>query len=143
MLLCKITPSHAVVLSHMHASCFPSGWNAQEFMDLISLPTTIGWINDTGFILCSVVCDEMEILTIGVLPSHQRQGLGKKLLQCVDDYALSHHIHHIFLEVSEQNLPAQKLYNACGYQQIGIRTGYYSTPSGTVDALCLSKKMIF
>ena len=40
----------------------------------------------------------------------------------------------MFLEVSAQNEPAQRLYAACGFVEIGRRARYYA---GGIDALVL------
>ena len=77
----KTTPLFAEVLSVLHATCFEKAWDKDAFLSLLSLPTTIGLFNEKSFILCSVCFDEAEILTIGVVPSEQRKGLGFKLLQ--------------------------------------------------------------
>ena len=43
----------------------------------------------------------------------------------------------IFLEVSADNIPAQKLYKKNGYVKIGVRPKYYDG----VDAILMSKDL--
>lgn len=140
MLLCDITPAHAEVLTTLHATSFDKPWKLSEFTQLLQLPTTCGWVNENGFILCSHVADEMEILTICVVPEKRRQGVAKELLNCMTDFAKTHQIAHLFLEVRADNLAAQNLYVANGFEQTGLRKGYYKTATGTCDALCFTKK---
>jgi ribosomal protein S18 acetylase RimI-like enzyme len=64
-----------------------------------------------------------EILAIGISPEHQRQGLGRVLLeQVVTGGALDA---EWWLEVHERNIAAQRLYDAAGFKRTGIRSRYY------------------
>lgn len=139
MSLCKASVAHASVMAYMHQLCFDDGWNEKAFYDLLALPTTIGWIDENSFILCSHVLDEMEILTICTIPEKRRMGYGKTLLNTLDDYAKKHMIKRIFLEVRSNNLPAKSLYETNGFNQTGIRKGYYKTADGMIDAVCMTK----
>ena len=77
----------APILTRIHTQAFAKPWTEQNFEALLKLPTTIGWSNEYGFLLASDLGDAMEILTIAVLPSHQRKGyasaLMKEMLECV------------------------------------------------------------
>ena len=42
-----------------------------------------------------------------------------------------------FLEVRPSNLAAIRLYQRLGFEQIGIRRGYYQAPDGRKDAIVL------
>ena len=139
MSLCKTSMAHAPVMAYMHQLCFDDGWDEKAFYDLLALPSTIGWIDENGFVLCSHVLDEMEILTICTIPEKRRMGYGKTLLKTIEDYAKIHKIERIFLEVRSNNLPAKSLYEACGFTQTGIRSGYYKTSAGPIDAICMTK----
>ena len=98
-------------------------------------------MSEEGLLLCSEVADEMEILTICVLPEFRRQHVAHDLLQELFRYAKTHKIKQIFLEVAEDNPAAQKLYKGVGFIQTGRREGYYARKEGSVDALCLTKKI--
>lgn len=139
MLVASGDTAFSPVLSTIHAQCFDKPWSEQEMFSLLSLPTTVGWLTEQGFLLCSHVADEMEILTIGVLPTFRKQGVGFQLLQTLFGYASDKKVSHIFLEVSADNLPAQHLYQKAGFIQTGIRKNYYKTATGFTDALCLRK----
>lgn len=140
MLLCETSLAHAEVLAALHATSFDKPWKFSEFTQLLQLPTTCGWVNENGFILCSHVADEMEILTICVVPEKRRQGIAKSLLDSLTNFANTHQIEHLFLEVRADNLAAQNLYAANGFVQIGRRPKYYKTAAGLCDALCFTKK---
>ena len=58
-----LTPAHVPVMTALHALSFERPWSEVVFCDLLKLPTHMGFIGKDGFILCSVVMDEAEILT--------------------------------------------------------------------------------
>ena len=131
----------APIASKIHKMCFKHGWNEKEFQKLLALPTSRLWMTEVSLLLCSEVADEMEILTICVLPENRRQHVAQDLLFELFQYAKSQRIKRIFLEVAEDNIPAQKLYLGMGFIQTGKRAGYYKRDNGCVDALCLTKKI--
>ena len=139
MSLYKVSPLHACVLGALHTASFDEPWTEHAFAELLKLPTTIGWANEQGFILCSHVLDEMEIMTLCTHPNQRRQGYGQLLLNQLVEYATTHQVKNIFLEVRADNIPAQKLYEKMRFHTIGIRKGYYHTHTSQIDAVCMKK----
>ena len=131
----------APIAAKIHKKCFEKGWSEEEFQKLLALPTSRLWMTDEGLLLCSEVADEMEILTICVLPEFRRQYVAQDLLNEMFYYAQKQKVKRIFLEVAEDNEGAKKLYFGVGFKQTGRREGYYARKNGTVDALCLTKKI--
>ena len=129
------------IAAKIHHKCFDKGWNEKEFTKLLALPTSRLWMTEEGFLLCSEVADEMEILTICVLPEFRRQHIAQDLLFELFRYAKAQKVKRIFLEVAEDNEAARKLYQASGFKQTGRREGYYVRKKDNVDALCLTKKI--
>ena len=137
MSLYSLSPLHACVLGSLHTASFDEPWTEHAFAELLKLPTTIGWANEKGFILCSHVLDEMEIMTICTHPDFRRQGIAEKMLNTMMEYARLGKVSKIFLEVRSDNIPAQKLYEKMGFVENGIRKGYYKTRQGPMDAICM------
>ena len=81
-----------------------------------------------GYILCSTVLDEMEILRIAVDEDYRRRGYGRLLLLKVREIAQSRGISACFLEVRESNLSAQALYRSVGFSVCGHRSRFYRQP---------------
>ena len=131
----------APIAAKIHKKCFDKGWSEEEFQKLLALPTSRLWMSEEGLLLCSEVTDEMEILTICVLPEFRRQHIAQDLLFELFRYAKTQKVKRIFLEVAEDNEAAQKLYSSAGFKQTGRREGYYVRKNGNVDALCLTKKI--
>lgn len=126
-------------LAEIHAQAFDAPWDAAAFSDLLGQSGVIAVAEADGFILIRVVADEAEILTLAVRPAARRQGLGARLTAQAAAAARSLGAARLFLEVAEDNAPAQALYKGLGFQPAGRRRGYYTRRDGpAVDALILA-----
>ena len=65
---------------------------------------------------------EYEIHTVGVDPAYQGQGIGRRLLDELLDFADGG---VVYLEVRTDNEPALALYDSAGFARIGLRRRYY------------------
>lgn len=84
-----------------------------------------------------VVADEAEILTVGVIPAARRQGIARRLIAALLDAAKARGAAVVFLEVRVDNPGARALYESLGFDEIGVRRGYYD--AGRVDAVTMRK----
>jgi ribosomal-protein-alanine N-acetyltransferase len=73
-----------------------------------------------------------------VAAERQRRGHGRALLAHLLDVARGHGARVLFLEVRPSNAAAQRLYAGFGFEQIGVRRGYYPAHGGREDALVFS-----
>jgi [ribosomal protein S18]-alanine N-acetyltransferase len=78
---------------------------------------------------------QADVVTIAVSRDRQRHGTGSALLSALLAEARRRRCTEVFLEVRVDNDTAQRLYRARGFEQVGIRRGYYQ-PSGA-DALVM------
>jgi [ribosomal protein S18]-alanine N-acetyltransferase len=65
---------------------------------------------------------EYEIHTIGVDPGYQGQGIGRRLLTDLLDFADGG---VVYLEVRTDNEAAIRLYESAGFVNVGLRKRYY------------------
>ncbi len=79
----------------------------------------------SGFAMWRDLEGEAELLTIGVEPGAQRQGLAAALLDAVCKQALEAGAVRLFLEVDAGNEAALALYRAAGFKKISLRQAYY------------------
>jgi ribosomal-protein-alanine N-acetyltransferase len=129
----------AAALALLHALSFPPAerWGGDAIRLLLEMPGTFGLqAEELGFILCRVAADEAEVLTLAVRPEARRLGLGAALLHSALELAAAAGAVRLFLEVSDRNEPAQRLYRSAGFTAIGRRRRYYADGS---DALILSR----
>lgn len=96
--------------------------------------------NYLGHIGLIPILDEADVTNIVVKKEAQGKGIGKKLVLAAIDFCKSKHLSSLSLEVRQQNIVAKRLYNSVGFEQVGIRKGFYKNPSD--DALIMTKKMI-
>lgn len=81
-----------------------------------------------GFILFNSVFDEAEIYKIVVSKDFRKNGISKELMKNFIEKVKKKDILKIFLEVRESNIPAIKLYENFGFENIRIISDYYSNP---------------
>ena len=88
-----------------------------------------------GFFLTRAVVDEEELLLIAVHPEYRGRGYGKALLNQFCEQARARGAVRLLLEMRRGN-PAERLYRAAGFAQVGLRPDYYRAPNGQrMDAL--------
>jgi len=80
-----------------------------------------------------------DVLTIAVARAYWGRGIGSALLGALLQAAVGHGCTEVFLEVREDNPRARGLYLRRGFEEIGVRRGYYQ-PSG-VDAIVMRKDL--
>lgn len=92
-------------------------------------------IDCAGFFMGRSILDEEELLLFAIAPEYRRRGLGHLLLERFISQARANGMSRIFLEMRRDN-PANFLYAAHGFREIGVRPAYYRTPSGLrIDAI--------
>jgi ribosomal-protein-alanine N-acetyltransferase len=77
---------------------------------------------------------EAELLNLAVDPQWRRKGVASALLAALRESAEG----EILLEVAEPNVPAIALYTRLGWEQVGLRRGYYL--KGTINAVVMKKR---
>lgn len=76
-----------------------------------------------------------DIQTIGVAESARGRGLGRTLMNALITEAYKRGAREIFLEVRADNPTAQRLYLRLGFEELGVRRGYYQPDN--VDAIVM------
>jgi len=121
----------------LHKQCFPDKpWSENDFMELKKSGCEIV-SSKNGFIVWRTVADEAEIITIGVTPDARRNGIAETMIILMEQELKKQNVVNIFLEVSEVNYPAIKLYEKMGFVVAGKRPKYYDG----VDAIIMKKAL--
>ena len=120
-------------------------WSRANFSDsqTSGYPCQVCRINGEliGYFVLMVALDEAHLLTIGVAKAHQGKGLGARLLRQAMTTAMQAGARTLLLEVRPSNTSALALYRHYGFQQIGLRRGYYPAATGREDALVMSHEL--
>jgi len=137
-----LTPRDAKSMAAIHAQSFEKGWDALEMSAHLAKDICLGMDDPLrAFIICSHVADQSEILTLATHADHRRTGLARILLAETSAHLNTLGVKTLFLEVAEDNLAAQGLYQAEGFTPIGRRPAYYRRAEGRVAALTFSKAL--
>ncbi len=135
-------------LARIHAQGFYRGWPVGEFESFLADAHSPVYVacdarrRIAGFALIRVVEDESELLTIAVDPKWRGKRIGQALLKAVFDDLLLSPARRMFLEVSEENVAAIRLYQRAGFATISSRKGYYPKPDGSqATALVMSRDL--
>jgi ribosomal-protein-alanine N-acetyltransferase len=109
--------------------------------DIVSGPNRAGGPVMAGYagLLFVPGGSQADVLTIAVRASHWGQGIGSQLLDTLIRAARERGCAEIFLEVRADNPRAHGLYQRRGFDEIGVRRGYYQ-PSGA-DAIVMRKDL--
>ncbi|MCK4841995.1 MAG: ribosomal protein S18-alanine N-acetyltransferase [Methylococcales bacterium] len=122
-------------------------WSEAIFKDCLKSFNYSCWICDeldtlVGYSIVSMAAGEAHVMNISVDPAVQKQGVGSKLLENMIELA-ENKADTIFLEVRPSNRAAILLYEKRGFNEIGIRKGYYPTVNGRrEDAVMLALELV-
>ncbi len=84
---------------------------------------------------------ECHILNVCVHPDHQRCGLGRRMVEHLLELARGQGARVALLEVRTSNDAAYRLYQALGFDEVGVRKNYYPARKGREDALILARDL--
>lgn len=118
-------------------------WELATFKDCFKIGYHL-WIGEKGghvvtYGIISVGAGECHLLNLCVATTHQKQGHGRYMLEHLINQARKHRAETMFLEVRDSNRKAIGLYQQAGFNEIGLRKGYYPARQGREDAIVMAK----
>ena len=122
-------------------------WSEQIFTECLGAANYSCWVCEeldtvVGYSIVSMAVGEAHIMNICVDPDVQKQGVGAKLLENMIDLARKK-AERIYLEVRPSNEVAISLYTKRGFNEIGVRKGYYPAVDGyREDAVMLALDLV-
>jgi ribosomal-protein-alanine N-acetyltransferase len=125
---------------------YPHPWTEGIFRDCLRAGYCC-WVLEVeermvGHGVLSVAVGEAHILNVCVHPDWQGRGLGRRILERMLRLAREHEADTAFLEVRVSNTVAQRLYESAGFNEIGLRRGYYPSDNGREDAVVYAKALL-
>lgn len=112
--------------------CFPLPWSRESFILEIEKNQCARYFvakqdgKVVGYGGMWLVLDEAHITNVAIHPEFRRRGIGEAIMRALMKKAASMNIEGMTLEVRASNYVAQSLYKKLGFQEGGIRKGYYS-----------------
>lgn len=91
-----------------------------------------------GYGIMSIFVGESHILNVCIGRDAQGKGFGRLLLRHLLQVARERNVRTAMLEVRPSNLAAIHLYQDMGFNEVGVRRGYYPDVHGREDALILA-----
>jgi ribosomal-protein-alanine N-acetyltransferase len=121
-------------------------WTEKIFSDCIRVGYYC-WLalqrqNIVGHAVISVSAGESHMLNLSIAREYQRRGFGKEFIEFLIQQAQAKQAQTMLLEVRPSNIAAINCYNSAGFNEIGLRKGYYPAPEGREDALLFARHII-
>lgn len=137
----------APLLAALERACFAPPWSEAQLAAELRAPGALGLIagapagatdedqdgRAAAYALFRHVAGEAELLRLAVLPAERRRGVARRLLCAGLRELRAASCTAAFLEVSEHNEAAVRLYEREGWRLDGRRPGYY--PDGSAALL--------
>ncbi|NYF15591.1 ribosomal-protein-alanine acetyltransferase [Microbacterium sp. AK009] len=82
---------------------------------------------------------DADVQTIALDETVRGRGLGREIFRALLDEAGRRGVSEVFLDVRDDNAPAQSLYTSEGFEAIGRRPNYY--PGEGVDAIVMRLRL--
>jgi ribosomal-protein-alanine N-acetyltransferase len=125
---------------------YPFPWGRGNFADSISAGYSC-WVcrvggELVGYFVVMLAVDDVHLLNLCVAEKHRGRGLGARLLRQAMMAGRQGGATSLLLEVRPSNEKALALYKHFGFQQIGVRRGYYPAEQGREDALVLTHSLV-
>ena len=118
-------------IEKIERSAYPTPWSRSMFAGELSKPSSIclGAFEDEillGYLITSRYVDAWHVMNVAVAPDRRRQGIASTLLCSLFELTADDDRRGYTLEVRVSNTSAIALYEQLGFEQRGIRRGYYT-----------------
>ncbi len=141
-----IRPMHELdvpVVVAVERSAYQFPWSEGIFRDCLRVGYVCRVIevgtDIAGYGIMSMGAGEAHVLNVCVREEYRNRGLARKVLLYLIDRASLAGMYEAFLEVRPSNTAAARLYHSLGFEQVGMRRGYYQATNGREDAAVLRR----
>ncbi|MED3662568.1 ribosomal protein S18-alanine N-acetyltransferase [Ureibacillus sp. FSL K6-8385] len=142
----KMTAQDVEAVHAIEVESFPTPWSLDSFHYEMRVNPYAYYIvaedddgNIVGYCGMWIVIDSAQITNVAVTEKARGQGIGEGLMREAMRAAKEHNADMMSLEVRVSNEVAQNLYRKLGFQEGGIRKGYYA--DNHEDALVMWVKL--
>lgn len=141
----RLGEAHLAEVLRIERECFPAPWTESMFRQEVEetwLSRSFVALLDqhvVGYIIAWFLRGEVHVLNVAVSVSHQRQGIGRRLMNHVIALGEESEHHMVTLEVRASNDPAKLLYVTMGFAPVGIRRRYYR--DNDEDAIVMVRRL--
>jgi ribosomal-protein-alanine N-acetyltransferase len=127
----RLSLEHLGEIEVIERAAYPTPWSRTMFASELAKPSSIciGAFEGgrlIGYIINSRYVDAWHVMNVAVDPSHRRRGIATRLLERLFELTKSDGRRGYTLEVRVSNEGAITLYESLGFEQRGLRRGYYT-----------------
>ena len=142
----EIRPMHELdvpVIVAIERAAYQFPWSEGIFRDCLRVGyvcRVVDVAGDTaGYGIMSVGAGEAHILNVCIREDYRSRGFARRVLLYLLERARASGMREAFLEVRPSNVAAARLYESMGFEQVGVRRGYYQATGGREDAAVLRR----
>ncbi|MDD5937271.1 MAG: ribosomal protein S18-alanine N-acetyltransferase [Clostridiales bacterium] len=142
MIIRRMSADDVNMVAKIEAEVFSEPWSRESFLSEVETPNHIYLVAEEeedilGYCGLWEVAGEGQITNVCVAPEHRGKAVATQMLEELLAYAQEMDIKASTLEVRVSNEPAIRLYEKLGFEEAGIRKGFYSHPKE--DAMIMWK----
>lgn len=128
----RLNESHLDGVATLEQLCFSAPWSRNS-LSLLLRNGNFGTVALDGDLVVSYAglvraLDEGEITNVATHPDHRQKGYARQVLLALIQTAKSEGLVRITLEVRVSNTAARTLYTSIGFEDCGVRKGFYANP---------------
>ena len=140
----RANPNDLTGIEAIEALSFSDPWQGKDILGYICSEDGMCFVatecgETIAYIVGRIIAPEGEIYRIATHPEKRGRGIAFRLLSYALKAERGRGLETTFLEVRSQNIPARRLYTAYGFNEIGIRRGYYKNPDDDAVLMMLGK----
>ena len=124
---------HISAIAKLETECFSEPWSENALAEELLNPDSHFLVAEcdglAGYIGVQEICGEAYITNVAVFENHRKKGIGRALIKAAADGAKSRNCEFITLEVRVSNSPAIALYESEGFELLGTRKNFYTSPT--------------
>ena len=114
------------LLTELERACLPDAWQKITLQSVLNEARYLVLIlEDFGYLIGWSAAGAAEIERVGVLPARRSHGVGARLVREAIEAFAQREAREVWLEVRAGNAAARALYRKCGFEESGLRRGYY------------------
>lgn len=129
----KMSVCHIGQIARLEEECFSSPWSEKSLTEELKNENShfLVAVSDgvAGYVGVQEICGEAYITNIAVFENYRQKGIGRALLREACRGAESRNCEFITLEVRESNYSAIALYESEGFEKVGLRKNFYTSPT--------------
>lgn len=142
MIIKKATLENLEDIFKIEESVFAHPWSLESLKNLLEDENSVAFVAVDNDIICgycgvNTILDEGYITNVAVMENYRKQGIGRMLVNALVNFAKDKSLAFLTLEVRKSNTPAINLYSKNGFETVGERKNYYTSP--TENALLMTK----